>query len=48
MTQPVLYRLLGDKRGLLDAVADQGLERYAALKGAQRKTDDPVADLSTG
>jgi len=48
VTQPALYRLLGDKRGLLDAVADQGLERYAALKGAQRKTDDPVADLSTG
>ncbi|MGR6998998.1 TetR/AcrR family transcriptional regulator [Yinghuangia aomiensis] len=32
VTQPVLYRLFGDKRGLLDAVADHGYERYAARK----------------
>jgi AcrR family transcriptional regulator len=48
VTQPVLYRLFGDKRGLLDALADQGFERYAAQKAAQARTDDPVADLTAG
>ncbi|MEW9554882.1 TetR/AcrR family transcriptional regulator [Nonomuraea sp. NPDC050783] len=48
VSQPVLYRLFGDKRGLLDAVADHGYERYAALKAAQERTDDPVADLYAG
>lgn len=48
VTQPVLYRLFGDKRGLLDAVADHGYERYAAAKAAQERTDDPVADLHAG
>ncbi|GIH49241.1 transcriptional regulator, TetR family [Microbispora rosea] len=48
VTQPVLYRLFGDKRGLLDAVADHGYERYAALKAAQEQTTDPVADLRAG
>ncbi|WP_043626738.1 TetR/AcrR family transcriptional regulator [Nonomuraea candida] len=48
VSQPVLYRLFGDKRGLLDAVADHGYERYAALKAAQERTHDPVADLRAG
>ncbi|WP_067495190.1 TetR/AcrR family transcriptional regulator [Actinoplanes sp. TFC3] len=48
VTQPVLYRLFGDKNGLLDALADDGLRRYAEHKAAQRKTDDPVADLVAG
>lgn len=48
VTQPVLYRLFGDKRGLLDALADRGLERYAALKQALAETSDPVADLTAG
>ncbi|TYB69939.1 TetR/AcrR family transcriptional regulator [Nonomuraea sp. PA05] len=48
VSQPVLYRLFGDKRGLLDAVADHGYERYAALKAAQEQTDDPVVDLHAG
>lgn len=48
VTQPVLYRLFGDKRGLLDAVADHGYERYAALKAEQERTDDPVSDLRSG
>ncbi|TQS41106.1 TetR/AcrR family transcriptional regulator [Cryptosporangium phraense] len=48
VSQPVLYRLFGDKRGLLDAVADAGFERYAALKAAQPATGDPVADLRAG
>jgi len=48
VTQPVLYRLFGDKRGLLDAVANLGFERYAARKAAQAATADPVADLRAG
>src|SRR5690348_7780232 len=48
VTQPVLYRLCGDKRGLLDAVADAGFERYARRKQALEATDDPVADLHAG
>ena len=48
VTQPVLYRLFGDKRGLLDALADRGLERYSAAKSAQAQTEDPVADLEAG
>jgi AcrR family transcriptional regulator len=48
VTQPVLYRLFGDKRGLLDAVADSGFERYARRKTELEATDDPVADLYAG
>ena len=48
VTQPVLYRLFRDKRGLLDAVADHGYQRYAGRKAAQGQTDDPVADLLAG
>jgi AcrR family transcriptional regulator len=48
VTQPVLYRLFKDKRGLLDAVADHGYERYAARKAAQARTGDSVADLLAG
>lgn len=48
VTQPVLYRVFGDKRGLLDALADRGLERYAAVKDAQPVTTDAVADLRLG
>jgi AcrR family transcriptional regulator len=48
VTQPVLYRLFGDKRGLLDAVADAGFERYARRKAGLAVTDDPIADLYAG
>jgi AcrR family transcriptional regulator len=48
VTQPVLYRLFGDKRGLLDAVADSGFARYARRKSELEATADPVADLYTG
>lgn len=48
VTQPVLYRLFGDKQGLLDAVAERGLDRYAAQKSAQDQTADPVGDLRAG
>jgi AcrR family transcriptional regulator len=48
ITQPVLYRLFGSKDGLLDAVADAGLGRYADEKAELAQTDDPVADLRAG
>ncbi|XVV16334.1 TetR/AcrR family transcriptional regulator [Actinoplanes sp. CA-131856] len=48
VTQPVLYRLFGDKRGLLDAVADAGFERYARRKAGLEISDDPVADMYAG
>ncbi|WP_420365870.1 TetR/AcrR family transcriptional regulator [Curtobacterium sp. L3-7] len=48
VTQPVLYRLFGDKRGLLDALADAGLQRYAARKAELEVSDDPSADLRRG
>ena len=48
VTQPVLYRVFGDKKGLLDALAERGLERYARRKQSLEVTDDPVADLVAG
>ncbi|GIF16312.1 TetR/AcrR family transcriptional regulator [Actinoplanes teichomyceticus] len=48
VTQPVLYRLFGDKRGLLDAVADAGFDRYARRKSELEVTDNPVGDLYAG
>jgi AcrR family transcriptional regulator len=42
---PVLYRLFGDKNGLLGAVVDHAFERYLALKRAMPLCDDPVDDL---
>ncbi|MFG2076094.1 TetR/AcrR family transcriptional regulator [Nonomuraea maritima] len=44
VTAPTLYRLFGDKEGLLDALADYGFQRYLADKRTLL-TDDPVADL---
>lgn len=48
VTQPVLYRIFGDKRGLLDALAESGLERYAARKAELEISTDPAADLRAG
>lgn len=48
ITQPVLYRLFGDKQGLLDALAERGLARYAQDKSELEATDDPIADLRQG
>ena len=42
---PVLYRLFGDKNGLLAAVVDRAFERYLTSKRAQTLSDDPVEDL---
>src|ERR1700710_2836002 len=42
---PTLYRLFGDKEGLLEAVAERELARYASDKAAVAATADPLADL---
>jgi AcrR family transcriptional regulator len=42
---PVLYRLFGDKNGLLAAVVDYVFDRYLARKRAIPLSDDPVDDL---
>ncbi|HEX2134255.1 MAG TPA: TetR/AcrR family transcriptional regulator, partial [Actinophytocola sp.] len=45
---PAIYRVFGDKQGLLDAVASHGFETYLRSKTANPVTDDPVADLRRG
>ena len=45
---PTLYRLFGDKDGLLDAVAAHGFAEYLERKNQLAATDDPVADLRSG
>ena len=42
---PTLYRLFGEKRGLLDAVAEHGLATFVAQKAAVEVHSDPVQDL---
>jgi len=45
---PTIYRLFGDKGGLLDAVAEFALTRYVAEKSARTPHPDPVDDLRSG
>lgn len=45
---PTLYRLFGDKAGLLDAVAAHGLRTYLQRKTERVPTGDPVEDLRAG
>src|SRR5258708_2337432 len=45
---PTIYRLFGDKQGLLDAVATHGFTTYLRDKANQQPTADPVEDLRTG
>src|SRR5512141_999850 len=45
---PTIYRLFGDKDGLLDAVAEQVFARYVEGKALGEDSDDPVADLDAG
>ncbi len=46
---PTIYRLFGDKDGLIDAVAEHVMATYVATKqalaGADEAAGDPVADL---
>jgi AcrR family transcriptional regulator len=45
---PVIYRLFGDKNGLLDAVAAYGFALHLAEKKRLKPSDDPVEDLRAG
>ena len=45
---PTIYRLFGDKRGLLDAVAEYQMAAYMAEKAARAPHPDPVQDLRDG
>ncbi|MBS0246301.1 MAG: TetR/AcrR family transcriptional regulator [Proteobacteria bacterium] len=45
---PTIYRLFGDKRGLLDAVALHSLKAYVATKAARPRSADPMQDLRDG
>jgi AcrR family transcriptional regulator len=45
---PVIYRLFGDKDGLLEAVAEHGYATFLAAKRADARPQDPVEDLRTG
>lgn len=42
---PTIYRLFGDKDGLIDAVAEHVMARYVADKATAAEDDDPVVDL---
>ncbi|WP_033294395.1 TetR/AcrR family transcriptional regulator [Amycolatopsis jejuensis] len=45
---PTIYRLFGDKDGLLDAIAVQGFSDYLAVKTALPPVTDPLDDLRQG
>ena len=45
---PTLYRLFGDKDGLLDAVAEQTLADFVASKSQREPDVDPVEELRRG
>ncbi|MBM2615985.1 TetR/AcrR family transcriptional regulator [Actinoplanes sp. LDG1-06] len=45
---PTIYRLFGDKEGLIDAVAEHVMASYVAAKSQAATDDDPVADLRVG
>lgn len=45
---PALYRLFGDKDGLLDAVAEHAMARYVAQKAGRPSLPDPVDELRAG
>lgn len=45
---PAIYRMFGDKDGLLDAVAEHVFATYVDEKSRVADTGDPVADLRAG
>lgn len=45
---PTIYRLFGDKNGLLEAVAEHGFANYMAQKPPVDADDDPVEGLRAG
>ena len=42
---PAIYRLFGDKDGLLNAVAENAFAEYVENKSRRQLTDDPLNDL---
>ncbi|WP_214413905.1 TetR/AcrR family transcriptional regulator [Sphaerisporangium fuscum] len=45
---PAIYRLFGDKDGLLDAVAEHGFAAFLATKRVDPDPPDPIEDLRAG
>jgi AcrR family transcriptional regulator len=45
---PTLYRLFGDKDGLIDAVAEQVMAAHVASKAGEAIDPDPLQDLRAG
>ncbi|MFE9859931.1 TetR/AcrR family transcriptional regulator [Streptomyces sp. NPDC005780] len=45
---PAIYRLFGDKDGLLEAVAEYGFARFLAAKRVDPDPSDPIEDLRAG
>jgi AcrR family transcriptional regulator len=45
---PTLYRLFGDKRGLLAAVVEHAMRRYVAEKSTRKPHPDPLQDFRNG
>lgn len=45
---PTIYRLFGDKRGLLDAVVAHGIATYLQAKAKHAPIEDPIEDLRIG
>lgn len=48
VTAPTVYHHFGDKRGLFEAVASEGFERYLASKRNREPFDDAMDDLRRG
>lgn len=42
---PTLYRLFGDKQGLLEATAEHGLWTYVAAKSTRQQSADPLENF---
>ena len=48
MQAPAIYRLFGDKDGLLEAVAEHGFATFLAAKRVDPDPADPIEDLRAG
>lgn len=45
---PAIYRLFGDKQGLLEAAVERAYAEWVARKGVRPSAQDPVDDLRSG
>ncbi len=48
VTAPTIYRLFGDKEGLLESVAQHVFAEYVAVKAVGSELEDPLEDLRAG